>query len=307
MAKFKWDVVKELHAPARRNFPRRRVDIRDIDETWQADLVDMSVYAKENSGNKFLLTVIDIFSKFAWAVPIKTKNGRDVSAAMESILKLGRVPKKLHVDNGKEFYNSQFQALLKKNNIQMYSTFTHLKASICERFNRTIKRKMWLQFSHQGNYKWIEILPKLIHEYNNNKHRTIRMKPAEVTEKNAKILKSLYAELNIQNRKKSKFTLKDPVRISKYKHVFEKGYIPSWTNEIFTIEKVHHTFPTTYQLKDYSGNPIQGRFYEEELSKVKHPNIYLVEKVLKKRGKKIFVKWLGFSNEHNEWIDSNAL
>lgn len=308
MSQYKWDIVKELHAPARKNFPRRHVDIRDIDETWQADLVEMIPYAKENSGYKYLLTVIDIFSKFAWATPIKSKNSEDVTAALESILKQGRVPKNLHTDNGKEFYNSRFQALLEKYSIHLYSSFSSLKASICERFNRTLKRKMWMKFSFHGNYKWIKMLPDLMKEYNNTKHRTIRMKPVDVTKgNNISILKSLYAELNINNARQSKFKLKDNVRISKYKYIFDKSYIPNWTNEIFTIEKINKTSPITYKLKDYLGNPIQGNFYQEEIAKVKHPDIFLVEKVLKKRGDKVYVKWLGFDNSHNQWINKSDL
>ena len=96
MSQDKLQVVTELHKPARRNYPRRRFSIRDLDETWQADLVDMTAYARANNGHKFLLTVIDIFSKFAWAEPIKTKNAHDVTTAMRLILERGRVPKHLH-------------------------------------------------------------------------------------------------------------------------------------------------------------------------------------------------------------------
>ncbi|XP_044005521.1 uncharacterized protein LOC122850434 [Aphidius gifuensis] len=145
MTEFKRDIVRELHAPARRNFPRRKVDIRDKDETWQADLVDMIEH-----------------SSFSWAVELKSKTGKEVSAAMESIFKKGRV------------------SMLKKYNVHMYSTFTHMKASIVERFNRTIKSKLYFEFSLQGTYKWVKILPKLIEQYNNTKHCTIKMAPAKV-------------------------------------------------------------------------------------------------------------------------------
>ncbi|XP_015120055.1 uncharacterized protein LOC107043201 [Diachasma alloeum] len=121
-------VVEELHRPARRNYARRRVEVRGVDETWQADLVDMSAYAHENGGYKYLLTVIDIFSKYAWTVPTKTRNGKDVSSAMASVLEQGRVPQKLHVDRGKEFYNSEFKKLMQDYGITMYSTFSYLKA-----------------------------------------------------------------------------------------------------------------------------------------------------------------------------------
>ncbi|XP_053597503.1 uncharacterized protein LOC128668460 [Microplitis demolitor] len=101
-------IAYELHRPARRNYQRRHVDIRALDETWQADLVEMIPYATVNKGNKYLLTVIDIFSKYAWAVPIKSKSGSDVTSAMKSIFEQERVPENLHIDQGKEFYNKEF-------------------------------------------------------------------------------------------------------------------------------------------------------------------------------------------------------
>lgn len=300
-------LVDELHRSARRNYRRRRVDIRGIDETWQADLVDMSAYASKNSGHKFLLTVIDNFSKFAWAVPLKTKNGKDVTSAMKSVLE-SRIPKKLHVDQGKEFYNKEFQALMKKHNIQLYSTFSNLKASICERFNRTLKSKMWKQFSLRGTYKWIDILQDLILEYNTTKHRTIKMKPIDVTAANeTKLLRTVYKPLQVRSTQKRKFKVGDKVRVSKYKHIFEKGYTPNWTTEIFTISEIKNTQPPTYKLQDYQNQPIEGGFYEEELSKVKHPDIYLVEKILRRRGNQLYVKWLGFDSSHNSWINKTDM
>ncbi|XP_057339456.1 uncharacterized protein LOC130676962 [Microplitis mediator] len=277
----------ELHRPARRNYQRRHVDIRALDETWQADLVETIPCATVNKENKYLLTVIDIFSKYAWAVPIKSKSGSDVTSAMKSIFQQGRVPKNLHVDQGKEFYNKEFQELMKRKNINMYSIFSNLKASICERFNRTLKNNMWRQFT---------------------KHRTIQLEPIDVTAKNEKqIFEKIYKPLQDQRQaRKNKFKVGDKVRISKYKHVFEKGYTPNWTTEIFTIKTVQNTNPTTYKLVDNQDKPIEG-FYVEELSKVKHPDVYLIEKIIKKRGNKLYVKWLGFDSSHNTWIDKSDL
>ena len=97
MSEKKIAVVEELHRPARRNYLRRHVNIRGLDETWRADLVDISDHASSNKGYKYLLTIIDIFSKYAWAVPLKSKNGKDVASAMQSVPKKGRVPKNLQV------------------------------------------------------------------------------------------------------------------------------------------------------------------------------------------------------------------
>ncbi|XP_051165302.1 uncharacterized protein LOC127284061 [Leptopilina boulardi] len=158
---------------------------------------------------------------------------------------------------------------------------------------------MWMQFSLRGNYKWYDILPNLISNYNNTKHRTIGMKPKDVTVEYVEILKERFLKLRKIPLKKVKFKIGDKVRVSKYKSVFEKGYTPNWTTEIFTIDQVLSTKPITYKLKDYQDQPISAGFYAEELLKVKYPDIYLVEKILKTRGNKVLVKWLGFDNSHN--------
>uniref|UniRef100_A0A6V7KD31 Integrase catalytic domain-containing protein n=1 Tax=Bracon brevicornis TaxID=1563983 RepID=A0A6V7KD31_9HYME len=110
-------IAEELHRPARRNFIRRHVEVRGLNETFEADLVDMIKYVNENKGYKYLLTVIDIFSKYAWAIPTKSKTVPEVTSAMKVVLKDGRIPKKLHVDRGKEFYNKDFEELMKQYNI----------------------------------------------------------------------------------------------------------------------------------------------------------------------------------------------
>ncbi|XP_046750594.1 uncharacterized protein LOC124413851 [Diprion similis] len=165
---------------------------------------------------------------------------------------------------------------------------------------------MWTQFSMQGSYKWLDILSDLVLAYNNTKHRTIRMKPSDVTVVNERqLLRQACGGLRAIPTKPTKFRTGDKVRISKSKNVFEKGYTPNWTTEIFTISRVENTHPMTYKLKDYQNQPIAGGFYEQELLKVEHPDIYLVEKVLKKRGKKLYVKWLGFDSTHNSWINES--
>ena len=104
-------LVEELHKPVRRNYSRGNFDVRGLDETWQADLVEMIPYARDNKGYRYQLTIIDIFSKYAWAVPVKRKTGKDVSEAMESVLVKGRVPKNLHTDRGKDFITQIFKNL----------------------------------------------------------------------------------------------------------------------------------------------------------------------------------------------------
>lgn len=273
----KKQLVDELHKPARRNFKRRVVILEGINDLWQADLVEMGEYSSDNNGYRYLLTVIDAFSKYAWAYPIKTKTGFEVTKAIEQIL-LKQSPANLQTDNGKEFYNVYFQNMMKKYNINHYSTYSSLKASIVERFNRTLKSKMWKLFSLNGNYKWIDKIQILVNNYNNTIHRTIKMKPKNVSILNEKkLLQTVYSKIKILP--KAKFKIGEKVRISKYKHIFEKGYTPNWTTEVFTISQIKNTNPITYILNDYENKNIKGCFYEYELLKTSQPNIYLIQKI----------------------------
>lgn len=250
----------------------------------------MLPYRHVNKGHKYLLTVIDVFSKYALAEPIKSKSANDVADAMTRIVEQGCMPRKFQTDNGKEFYNAKFDDLMKRHQIEHYSTFSNLKASVVERFNRTLKSLMWREFSLRGSYRWIDILPTLLKTYNERKHRTIGMRPVDVVpkEKETHLLNTVYS--NIKIAAPAKFKVGDSVRISKIKGVFDKGYTPNWSTEISTVDKVQITNPVTYKLKDVEGAPIEGGFYEPELQKTEHSDIYLVEKVLRKKGNKVYVK-----------------
>ena len=309
MDRKKEKLVEELHKPARKNYARRKVIVRDIDETWQADLVDLKMYSKTNRGYTFLLTVIDVVSKYAWALPLKKKTAVSLKNAFSKIFKEGRTPQNLQVDQGTEFYNKDVKSLLASKKIHMYSSYSNLKASIVERFNRTLKTEMWKKFTLNGNHKWVDLLDSLIFQYNNRKHRTIGMKPVDVNRKN---LKTVLNRIRSQKyykiiKDKPKFKVDDVVRISKSKHVFDKGYTPNWSTEIFTITKVFPSEPHTYYLKDYKNEEIAGAFYEEELQKCRYTDVYLIEKIIKKHGNKLFVKWLGFDDSHNQWISKDDL
>ena len=302
----KLQVVKELHRDARKNFRRRHVVMRGIAETIQADLIDMPT----DRNMKYCLTVIDIFSKMAYVRPLKTKTGEEVTKAMKSVLhSVGRPVKNLCVDMGKEFYNTHMTKLLDQYKVNRYSTFSTMKASIVERFNRTIKRKIYEQFSLRGSYKWVDIIQQLVDEYNDGRHRTIKMAPEDVNSDNEQqLLDTVYNyKEEIPYIHKNKFKVGDHVRISKYKNVFEKGYLPNWTTEIFTVSKIQNTDPTTYLLVDCGGDEIKGGFYAEEMQLVKYPDIYLVDKILRRKKDQVYVKWLGFGNQYNSWINANAV
>ena len=305
-------IVDELHRQARHNFKRLPVVTKGIDDLWQSDLIEMASgqlknLDKINKGYKYLLTVIDTFSKFAWAVPLKSKTGKCVTEAFRTIInQSGRSPRYLQTDNGKEFYNSVFQQFIKSQAIQHYSSYSDLKASIVERFNRTLKNLMYKQFTLQGNYKWINILPELLHKYNNSVHSTINMKPSEVTSSDEqKLISTVYYPRYQPTTRKAKYKVGDQVRISKYKHLFKRGFTRNWSTELFTVVQVKPGTLNTYIIKDHRGEILKGRFYEQELSKTKQPDTYLIEKIIRRKGNKLLVKWLGLP-EHS-WIDADKV
>lgn len=304
----KEQIANEIHKPARKKFLRRKVIVKGIDDLWQCDLIDMIKYNKYNKGYKYLLTVIDVFSKYAWAKPIKDKSAKAVASAMKEVFTLGRRPNNLQSDLGSEFYNKNFNELMKKHSINHYSTYSTLKASVVERFNRTLKNIMWKKFTINGSYNWIDMLQEIIKLYNNKKHSTIKIKPCDVNKSNEKeILQNIYAYKKLTMKGEPKYDVDDYVRISKYKSEFSKGYTPNYSSEIFKVSKVVPTEPVTYLLNDVNGNPILGGFYQEELVKVKYPDIYLVEKILKRKKGKVYVKWLGFSSNFNSWVPENSI
>lgn len=299
----------ELHRPVRRNFTRRAVELKGLFDLYQTDLVDMIPHAKVNKGYKYLMTVINAFSKYAYAVPLKTKTGKEVAHALEPILSVNKM-KYLQTDNGKEYYNTKVQALLNKYKVKHYSTYSEKKASIVERFNRTLKTRMYRAFSEQGNYRWVDLLPELLKSYNDSMHRTIGMKPRQVNENNEQLVLERIRKNtrpHVTNKNIPKFKVGDHVRISKYKMIFSKGYTPNWTNETFTVHSIQPTVPVTYLLKDYMKQVLKGGFYEHEISKTNVGNVYLVEKVLKRKGDRVRVRWLGFNGKHDSWIHKNDL
>ncbi|XP_068689705.1 uncharacterized protein [Montipora foliosa] len=164
---------------------------------------------------------------------------------------------------------------------------------------------MWKQFTVQGNTMYLDMLPKLVKQYNNTKHSSIKMTPVEASNKRNEgiVYFNLYGDTETL-KQKPKFKVGDKVRISKYKrNVFDKGYTPNWTEEVFTVDKIQYTNPITYKLKDLRGEDIQGSFYEPELLKAKQ-DIFRIDKVIRRdyKKKQALVKWKGYSDEFNSWI-----
>ena len=296
-----------LHKPTRRRFPRRKVVVYGIDHQWQADLVDVAKLASYNDGYRYLLTCIDVLSRYAWVVPLKDKTGKSLVAAFTVIFKSGRRPIRLQTDKGTEFTNRVFQKFLRESDVHFFTTHNEeTKASIVERFNRTLKTKMWKYFTHRETLTYLDALNDMVESYNRTVHRSIGMPPAEVTWANqTTVSKRLYGKTG--SSPKCKFDLGDRVRLVKSKRTFKKGYLPNWTEELFTVVRCIETVPPVYVVKDDHGDILEGTFYAEELQKViKKDDVYKIEKILKKRkrGRKVqyLVKWLGYPDSFNSWI-----
>ena len=178
----------------------------------------------------------------------------------------------------------------------MYSTHYEGKSVVTERLMRTIKNKIYKHMTSTSKNVYIDKLDDILHKYNNKNDRTIKMKPIDVKD-------NTYLDFSKDvNDNDPKFEVGDHMRISKYKNIFSKGYTPNWSEEVFVIKKIKNTIPWTYVIDDLNGEEITGTFYEKELQKIDQEE-FKIEKVIKKKGDKLYVKWKGYDNSFNSWVD----
>ena len=160
-----------LYKPARKHFRRNRVFVNGLDEQWQADLADVQKLSRWNRRYKYLLTCIDVLSKYAWVVPLKTKTGTALVAAFKKIFQQRRQPEKLQTDAGTEFKNRLFQTFLKNHKIHHFVTYNDTKAQIVERFNRTLNRLLYKMFATSSSYYYLDKLDSLVNgNFNQSVH-----------------------------------------------------------------------------------------------------------------------------------------
>ena len=310
---WKKQLAKELLRPKRNRFNRRHIYSPSIDDTWTADLADFEKFKRVNRGYRYILVVLDTFSRYAWARPLKQKTGAEVANAFEDIFqKSGRRCKKLFCDRGTEFYNVNLRRVLEATNggIQLYSTNNEPKASIAERFIRTLRGKIESNYILTQSTVWYDILPQLIHEYNTTRHRTIKMTPEEASKPENS--ETVYENLMSRDNESSavKFVAGDKVRISVHKRMFEKGATANWSEEVFEVSEILPTRPITYKLRDLAGEDIQGGFYNQQLQKT-DLDIYRIDKVLRKRKSngvnEVLVRWSGYPDKFNQWLPADSV
>ena len=300
-----------LHRNARRKFKRNRIVSRELNEEMQADLIDLQKYAKYNDGFKYILTVIDILSKYAFAIPVKNKGSIQIRDALAKIFK-ERLPSRLSTDSGKEFTNKEVKDLLKKNQIfHILPRNPETKSAVVERFNRTIKSKIFKYFTFTGKNRYIRILPDILKTYNNTIHRTTKLKPIDVTIDNQdEVFKNSYGaderEVIFGTSEKKSLKKGDQVRLRYVLKPFDKSYYPNWTDETFKIHRIQHSTPKNlYILIDDDGNIQHKKYYIEDIQKVK-TELYRIEKIIKYKtlkGKRYaLVKFLNYPISSNRWV-----
>jgi len=298
-----------LHKPTRARFPRRRTFVKGIADLYQVDLVDLSNISTFNDGYRYLLNVIDVFTKHAWSVPLKTKRGAEVAGAFEKIL--SEFPcNMVQGDKGTEFLNNDFQTMLIRYDVKFYTSENEdIKCAVVERFNRTLKEKMYRYFTANNTRRYLDVLPKLISTYNRTYHRSIGMAPVDVTHENEQLVRVRLFPVK-DKRCRWKFPIGHKVRISMQRLPFRKGYLGHWSEEIFIVKNRLCTLPVTYELADLKGESIKGRFYEPELQLISKEDdaLFDIEKIIRttRRGGKVryLVKWRGYDSSHNSWVDA---
>lgn len=287
--------AKEIHKPVRRHFPRQSVVANEPNELWGADLVQMPERLNDN-GNRFILTIVDIYSRYAWAIPLKDKSGQ---AVLNAFKKVKKAPELLWVDEGKEFFNEEVKNYFKRRGTHMYHTYSGMKSVYAERFNRTLKEKMWERMDAEHTDKWVHMVNDLVKEYNDTEHSSIKNTPAEVYLKDGVVS---FQGRRIPPKTKPKFKVGDFVRISLVKGVFDKGYEQNWSDEVYVVASINETNPTTFDIKDQKGEAVKGKFYQQELMGTTLKDHSVIEKVLEVKGKKALVRYKGWDKKWDDWV-----
>ena len=313
-----------LFKPRRKNFSTRKVVTYGLDDVHMSDLADMSNYSGENDGVKYLLVTIDVLSKYAWVIPLKDKKSLTIAQAFEGLyagengavvstndryMPPVRIPYKLGTDQGKEYIAKETQNVFSRYKIRHYVLYNRQKASVAERFIRTLKSKIHKYMDSQGSQRYIHKLSDIIKAYNKTVHSSTGVAPESVSIANAEEVRSRLYQRNRHNKKqRAVYKPGDKVRLSRHSDTFEKSYFQTYTDEIFEVVRVLPTTPPTYKLKDVYNTVIRGSFYQEELTRVivtgrtKYRIDYVIDEKGRGKTKKYLVKFRGYKEP--EWVTS---
>lgn len=262
--------VYAQNRPAPRKFRRRRVVVHGIDDQWAIDLADIPKLAPYNTGMRYIFICIDVFSKYLWAVPMKTKQASETVKVLKSIIdSSGRKCAKIQVDKGKEFLGA-FKQYCDEHNIHIFHVESELKASVAERVIRTILERIWRYMQHKKTFTYIDALPDIVKNYNSLRHRSTKFAPKDVNALNEmEVWMNLYGNTELKAIGRPRFKIGDKVLISIVKSKFvEKGYDVKYHDEVYEIYRISDTNPYMYYIKDLKGKTLKGGFYYQELSRI---------------------------------------
>lgn len=265
------DTHSKYRRVVKHKFPRRRIIVHYPFQIFMSDLIEYSQQGMRfaNRGYVYILIFIDCFTKKVFARPLKKKNAIEMANATESILNdLDHFPNTVITDEGLEYYNSKVRSIFAEKSIHHYSIKTKMKASIVERFNRTLKSRLEKYFYTYKTKNWVDVLSQFVTNYNKTYHRSIGMSPDEVNDKNAtQVFKKLFPYIDLEV--KPRLSTGDKVRILKEKTIFEKGYSRTWSDEVYIISKVKQTAGRVwYLLETKNGDKVPGIKYYWELNLV---------------------------------------
>lgn len=315
----------------RRKFNRSRVIVEGLDDQWDVDLMDMKDVANKNDGYQYVLVAIDIFSRFAWCVPSRSKAAKHILEAFQRLLVGPRLPAVIRTDKGKEFNNREVSKFLLDRDIRHFNAQnTEVKANYVERLIKTLKHRIFRYFIKNRTQRFVTVLEDIVRSYNNTVHSSLGRTPASVNESNEH--ESRYEQYVLRQRRipgrrnlvksesrKSKlrryaFKVGQLIRISHVRNVFDREYSQKWTGELFKVRRrFRRDGLPSYSIEDWSGEKIEGTFYEPELQAVNVDDNkeYYVEKVLQKRSRnkrrEVLVRWLHWPKKYDSWIPQEHL
>lgn len=260
------------HKPLKKKFPKYRKTLtRRLDYIWQTDLIVQNAIYRQNSHYKYILVCIDVLSRYAWTRPLKNKTGAAVVQAFRSIIEQsGRKPVKIMSDRGAEYYNSQFQTFCTRNGIIHYSSNSKFKCALAERFNRTLLGKIYKYFTWKNTKRWVDKLQDFTDSYNGTVHSAHGYRPDRITVRNQhRVWRKLYRDYLANDNMVAtpQFRRGDKVRLSITKGIFDKGYKQTFSDELFTVNRILRTNPITYKVADINNDELPATFYKEELTK----------------------------------------
>ena len=310
-----------LNRSVRRKFPRNSVTVEGIDSQWDLDLADLVLLERSNDGYKYFLLAIDIFSRYVWVRPLRTKYAKEIVTVLKSILAEGRQPQLIRTDGGREFQNATVKRFLAEQDIHLFSTYNETQANYAERAIKTIKSKLYRYLISRNTLRYINVLQDLVKSYNRTKHSSLGRPPATVNKKNESevrvdqyLLRRTPKNDEDYPKQKMKFKIGDKVRVSYTRDAFDREYGQRWSNEVFFVaEKRRRSGIPIYKLTDWQGDPIKGTFYQQQLQKVDvtDQDIFKIEKILKRRQRngrrEVLVKWTNWGNKFNQWIDESSI